>query len=152
MNAESYVHAVREDLANVAAVGDEATARAAELLTTALEPSLERRFQEALVESALELSAQLDRGRVEVRVAGDELDLVYVEGAESGSADATDEAPSARITLRLPDSLKARVEAAATARGISVNTWLVQTLSRALDPPQHAGGVGRHRLTGYGRS
>lgn len=152
MNAEGYAHAVREDLANIAAVGDEATARAAELLTTALEPSLQRSFQEALVEAALELSAQLDHGRVEVRVAGDELELVYVESAESRSAEATDEALSARITLRLPDSLKARLEAAAAGRGLSVNTWLVQTLSRALEPPQPAGGIGRHRLTGYGRS
>jgi hypothetical protein len=152
MNAEAYVHAVREDLANVAAVGDEPTARAAELLTTALEPSLQRRFQEALVEAALELSAQLDRGRVEVRVAGDELDLLYVDGAEPASAEATDEAFSARITLRLPESLKARVETAAAARGISANTWLVQTLSRALESPQTGGSYSRHRLTGYGRS
>jgi HicB family len=153
MNAEAYVQAVREDLANVAAVGGDATALAAELLTTALEPSLGRRFQEALVEAALELSAQLERGRVEVRVAGDELDLVYVESAESQSAEAADEAISARVTLRLADSLKARVEAAAAARSMSVNTWLVQTVSRALDPPPpHGGVVSRHRMTGYGRS
>jgi predicted HicB family RNase H-like nuclease len=152
MNTEAYVHAVREDLVNVAAVGDEAIARAAELLTTALEPSLQRRFQEALVEAALELSAQLERGRTEVRVAGDDLELVYIEGADAQSADATDEALSARITLRLPESLKARAEAAASARGISVNTWLVQALSRVLEPPQSGGGTGRHRLTGYGRS
>ena len=152
MNAETYVDAVRDDLANVAAVGDEATARAAGLLTTALEPSLQRRLQEALVEAALELSAQLDRGRVEVRVGGDELDLVYVDGAES-QPEAAEEAPSARISLRLPDSVKTRIEAAATARGVSVNTWLVQTLTRALDPPlKSGGGVSRHRLTGYGRS
>ena len=126
MNAETYVHAVRDDLANVAAVGDEATARAAESLTRAIEPSLQRRFQEALVEAALELSAQLGRGRVEVRVAGDELDLVYVEDAGSQSAETGDEALSARITLRLPDALKTRVETAAAARGVSVNTWLVR--------------------------
>ena len=152
MNSETYVHAVRDDLANVAAVGDEATARAAELLARAIGPSLQRRFQEALVEAALELSAQVDRGRVEVRVAGDELDLVYVADAESQSAEAADEALSARITLRLPDTLKTRVETAAAARGASVNTWLVQTLSRALDPPQPGGAAGRYRLTGYGRS
>jgi hypothetical protein len=46
-----------EDLARVAAVGDESTARAAELLAVALESSLGRRLQEALAEAALELAA-----------------------------------------------------------------------------------------------
>lgn len=152
MNADAYVQSVREDLANVAAVGDESTALAAELLSAALEPSLERRLQEALVEAALELSAQMERGRVEVRIAGDDLDLVYLEAGDPGISDATDEAFSARITLRLPESLKTRLEAAAGARAISVNTWIVQALARALEPHQSTAGLGRHRLTGYGRS
>jgi HicB family len=151
MQIDGYVQALREDLRRVAAVGDESTARAADLLAVALESSLGRRFQEALAEAALELSAQLERGRVEVRVAGGDPELVYVEEAEAESAGASDEAFSARITLRLPDTLKARLEAAAGANGVSVNTWLVQTLSRLLAPGPSGGGS-RHRLTGYGRS
>jgi hypothetical protein len=137
----------------VAAVGDESTARAAELLAVALESSLGRRLQEALAEAALELSSQLERGRVEVRVAGGDPALVYVgdEASDPAPAEAGDEALSARITLRLPESLKARLEAAAAAGGVSVNTWLVQALGRALEP-RRAGATGRHRLTGYGRA
>jgi hypothetical protein len=150
MQLEGYVQALREDLARIAAVGDESTARAAELLAVALESSLGRRFQEALAEAALELSAQLERGRVEVRMAGGEPELVYVEEAEPEPADAS-EAFSARITLRLPETLKTRLEAAADASGVSLNTWLVQTLNRLL-APRPSGGVSRHRLTGYGRS
>jgi hypothetical protein len=66
MHLDSYVQALREDLARVAMVGDESTARTAELLAVALESSLGRRLQEALAEAALELSAQLDEGSVEV--------------------------------------------------------------------------------------
>lgn len=151
MQLEGYVHALREDLARVAAVGDGSTARAADLLAVALESSFGRRLQEALAEAALELSAQLDRGRVEVRVAGGDPELVYVEEEAPERPEAADEAFSARITLRLPETLKARLEAAAGADGVSVNTWLVHALHRLL-APRPSGGGSRHRLTGFGRS
>jgi hypothetical protein len=151
MQIDGYVQALREDLARVAAVGDESTARAAELLAVALESSLGRRLQEALAEAALELSAQLDEGRVEVRVAGGDPELVYVKEAAPVQAEPTEEASTARITLRLPESLKTRLEAAAATSGLSVNTWLVQAISRALEPRPPSGG-NRRRLTGYGRS
>jgi predicted HicB family RNase H-like nuclease len=151
MQLEGYVQALREDLARVAAVGDESTARAAELVALALESSLGRRLQEALSEAALELSGQLEQGTVEVRVAGGDPELVYVNHDPPSMAEPRDEALSARITLRLPESLKSRLEAAAVAQGLSVNTWLVQALGRALEPRSTAAGS-RHRLTGYGRS
>jgi hypothetical protein len=150
MQIDSYVQAVYEDLQRVAAIGDESTARAAELLAVALESSLARRLQEALAEAALELSAQLDRGSVEVRIAGGDLELVHVNHADPAPAEAADEAFSARITLRLPESLKSRLDEAAGRTGVSVNSWLVQALNRALEPHSSIGGS--HRLTGYGRS
>jgi len=152
MQIEGYVQALRDDLVRVAAVGDESTARAAELLAVALESSLGRRLQEALGEAALELSSQLDSGRIEVRIAGGDPELVLVRDEEgTASAEPADEAFTARITLRLPESLKARLEAAANREGVSVNTWLVHMLHHAAEPRGHSGGS-RRRLTGYGRS
>jgi hypothetical protein len=152
MQIEGYVQALREDLARVAALGDESTARAAELLSVALESSLGRRLQEALGEAALELSGQLDSGRIEVRIAGGDPELVLVRDEEGTTpAEPADEAFTARITLRLPESLKARLEAAANREGVSVNTWLVHMLNHAAEPRGHSGGS-RRRLTGYGRS
>jgi predicted DNA binding CopG/RHH family protein len=151
MQIETYVQAVSDDLARVAAVGDESTARAAELLAIALESALTRRLQEALAEAALELSSQLDHGRVELRVAGDDTELVYVGEAEHVPSEAAaEEANAARITLRLPESLKSRVEGAAASNGVSVNTWLVQAASRQLESRPRAGAS--WRLTGYGQS
>lgn len=152
MQIEGYVQALREDLARVAAVGDESTARTAELLSLALESSFGRRLQEAIAEAALELTAQLDGGHVEVRIAGGDPELVLVHDDAAGP-EPTDEAYAARITLRLPESLKVRIEAAAAREGASVNTWLVQALQRASEArrPSSPGG-GRNRLTGYGRS
>jgi hypothetical protein len=151
MQLDGHIQALREDLARVAALGDESTAAAAEMLALALESSFGRRLQEALAEAALELSAQLESGHVEVRIAGSDPELVYVHADEAATIEATDEALDARITLRLPESLKARLEAAASAQGVSVNTWLVQALSRAVEPRPPTG-TNRYRLSGYGRS
>jgi hypothetical protein len=150
MQLAGYVEALREDLARIAAVGDESTVRAAEVLSAALEPSLARRLQEALAEAALELSAKLERGSVEVRIVGADPELVYVDDVDARTNDA-DEAFDARITLRLPESLKASLEDAAVASGVSLNTWLVAALRRAHEPRPPVGGS-RHRLTGYGQS
>ena len=152
MQIDSHINALREELQRVASLGDEKTARAAELLSVALESSLARRLQDILAEAALELNTQLADGHVELRIAGHDLELVVVR--EDGSApEAVDEAFSARITLRLPESLKQRIESSASSEGASVNTWLVQALQRAVvSRRQSSSGGSRNRLTGYGRS
>ena len=153
MQIDGYIQALREDLVRVASLGDETTSRAAELLSVAIEASLARRLQDVLAEAALELNAQLDAAHVEVRIAGRDPELVLVR--EDGSIpEPVDEAFSARITLRLPESLKQRVESAAAREGGSVNTWLVQALQRSVEPKSHRSisSGSRNRLTGYGRS
>ncbi len=39
----------------------------------------------------------------------------------------------ARINLRMPDHLKARIEQAAGGEGLSVNAWLVRTAAAAVE-------------------
>jgi hypothetical protein len=154
MQVEAYVQAIRQDLAHIVAVGDnKKTARVGELLAGALAPSLERRLQEALTEAALELSAQLPDGRVEVRVSGSDPELVYVADEPSkDEAEQADAVLGARITLRLSEALKSRIEEAAGGGGVSVNTWIVRSLERAVQSRGPRGGGPRHRLTGYGRT
>ena len=150
MQIDGHIQALREDLGRVAALGDEATARAAELLSVAIEASLARRIQDVLAEAALELNAQLDAAHVEVRIAGRDPELVLVR--EGGSApEPVDEAFSARISLRLPESLKQRIESAANREGVSANTWLVQALQRSVESHRSTSGS-RNRLSGYGQS
>jgi len=151
MQIDGIIQALREDLVRISALGDESTSRAAELLSVAIESSLGRRLQDALAEAALELNDQLDSSHVELRVAGHDLQLVLVR--EDGSIpEAVDEAFSARITLRLPESLKQRVESAAARESAYVNTWLVQALQRAVEPRRPSSSGSRNRLTGYGRN
>ena len=147
MQIEGYVQALQDDLAAVAALGDENTARAAQLLGVALESAFTRRLLEALTEASLELGEQLGGVRIEVRLSGDDPRLVVVQ---EESAPAADEAASARITLRLPESLKAHIEEAAAREGASVNTWIVHALMRGLASRHHR--AGGRRLTGFGES
>jgi|SRR5579862_3330424 len=152
MQIDSHINALREELQRVASLGDEKTARAAELLAVALESSLARRVQDILAEATLELNSQLAEGHVEVRIAGHDLELVVVR-EDGSSPEAADEAFSARISLRLPESLKQRIESSASRESTSVNTWLVQALQRAVESRhQSSSSRSRNRLTGYGRS
>lgn len=153
MQLAPYVEALQQDLAAAAAVaGDEAAREAGQRLAHALEHSLHMRLLDLLGELSLSLTAQVP-GRVEVRLAGREPELVYVEEEEPEPSHAagTDDAFSARITLRLPEGLKAQVEVAATAEGASVNTWIVRTLHRALEPRTRPVRTGR-RLSGFADS
>lgn len=150
METARFTAALERDLAAVAAVGDDATAAAAERLIGALRSSAGMRLLETLGEAALEVSAQLPEGHVEVRLAGADPQLVYV-GAEPADvpAVAADDGLNARITLRLPESLKTELEAAAAREGVSLNTWLVRALARSTAPPARRSG---NRLIGYGRN
>jgi hypothetical protein len=150
MQMAPHIEALQSDLAEIAALGDEATAQAAQRLSLALRSSVGLRMLDALTDAALELSAQIPTGHVEVRLAGQDPTLVFVAEQEAEPPAAEDD-QSARITLRLPESLKARLDAAAAREGVSVNTWLVRALSRAVSSPRPSIRVG-NRLTGFGRS
>jgi hypothetical protein len=152
MELRSFVQGLQSDLEGIAAVGDDAVGEAARRLTTAVGASAGLRLLDALSEAALELSNQLPSGHVEIRLSGQDPALVYVEDAGEETP-AGDDALVARISLRLPEGLKAAVETAAAREGISVNTWLVRSLTRAVSSAVAGARRGPgNRLTGFGRS
>lgn len=148
MDIDGHIEALAADLATTAGLGDEVTLRVADQLSLALLPAFRLRVQDILAEAALELNDQLPSGHVELRLAGGDVGLAYVEDHAAADA-AGDDVQAARITLRLPEGLKARAESAAGAEGVSLNTWLVRATARALD--RGRGGRGR-RITGYATS
>jgi len=148
MQLDSHIQAIQEDLAATAGLGDEATARAAQRLSEALASTLHLRLLDLLGEAALEIGGQLGSGRVEVRLAGREPELVVVvEDASDSAQVGPGEEFTERITLRLPQKLKASIEAAAAQEGISTNAWLVRMIARMLD--RHSVKRGRNRIQGY---
>ncbi len=150
MQITVYVDALQNDLAAVAALGSEATAEVARQLSVVLEPALHRRVLDAITEAAHELTPQIPNGHVEVRIEGGDVRLTFVEEAQAAAAAPPVDDQAARITLRLPESLKATVEESAAREGVSVNTYLVQLIAR------HAGeqprGPRGKRLVGYAES
>ena len=164
MELSDYVEKLRGELTSITRFAGEDVARAAELLTEALDSSVRLILLDVLSSAAAEITARLDDTVVEVRLADGEPTFVvltapeddgYEEPAQAAGADP--EAGTARLTLRLPDPLKTRIEAAAARDGTSVNTWLVRVAGRALDNPGRSGQTGGRRgpgqrITGYARS
>jgi hypothetical protein len=148
MQLAPHVEALLGDVAEIAAVGDESTAEAARRISVALRSAAGLRFLDALTEATLELSAQLSRGHIEVRLAGQDPSLVYVEESTDVES-APEEGLTARITLRLPEGLKAGIEASAAREGLSVNAWIVRALSRSTGATSRRGPGSR--LTGFSR-
>ena len=149
MNVAAFVEALQRDLEAVAGIGDEAAQQAAQRIAAALEPSLRLRLQDLLGEAALELTSQLPDGHIDLRVAAGDPEFVYVE-ERSGPMPSGEDALSARVTLRLPETLKSIIDTAAQDAGVSANTWLLQQISRSANPKRR--GPGGRRMTGYGRS
>ncbi len=150
MNLATLLEAVQDDLRGMGELGDERTRALAQRLGEGLASGLRLKLLDLLGEVAVELSGKLPSGHVEVRLAGQEPELVYVDAAAAGEAGVGGAELSARITLRLPDSLKTTIERAADREGVSTNTWLVRAIARAADSrPVHTGG---RRITGYGQS
>ena len=153
MDIERHVQAIQADLAAASALGDEAAAAAGERLTVAVGSSLQLRLLDVLTEALLALNDQLPSGHVEVRLAGRDPELVFIEDrvVEPDTPPRPGDDLSARITLRLPEALKLQVEIVASDEGVSANAWIVRALARALEP-RKSPGQGSNRLRGFARS
>ena len=149
---EIHIDAIKRDLGNVvAAFGDETLSEQWRRLADAAEPALRLRVIDLLTEAALSLNGQLQSGHVEVRLAGRDPELVFVDDPVSPEEPpAPGDDLSARITLRLPEGLKASLEIMAAREGVSTNAWIVRALARALEP--RAARRSSNRLQGYARS
>jgi hypothetical protein len=56
-----------------------------------------------------------------------------------------------RVTLRLPEHLRARVDVAARGDGLSVNAWLVRAVSAALSGSRRPRGDSGKHFSGWVR-
>lgn len=101
---------------------------AASQLLAALEPALKQVGMELAQQAAEEVGAQLGDRTVEVVMVDGEPQLRVSQPTEPEPS-TMEEDFDARITLRLPPSLKGLVESAADETGDSINTWVVKTLT-----------------------
>ena len=150
MDLTPYLDSVRHGVINAAALADEATQQTAHRLGTAIDSSTRLALIQVLSDADGTLSAELAPTSVEVRMAGQDPDLVVSvppashaptllvppsdEPAADEPEDGTDldEEPLARISLRLPNSVKLRVDEMADADGVSTNAWLIRAVVEVL--------------------
>jgi hypothetical protein len=158
MQLDHHLAQVHDQLAAAAALGDDRTREIAATLATTATAAVRLALMNAVSQAADEITAALldypGSPAVGVRLDGDEI-TVDVRGpdpaAAAGDARRDDGEPSARISLRLSETLKADIDEAADRDGVSVNTWLVRAATAALDPgPFGLGGFAARAFGGSG--
>ena len=108
--------------------GDDAAVEAAAgVILEVLEPTVRQIVIDLAQQAANEVSAQLPNHEVDVVMSDGEPEL-RLRASEAGGEVASG-SYEARLTLRLPDSVKELIEDAAADTGDSVNSWVVKTLS-----------------------
>ena len=139
MELSPYIESLQKSLQATAAPAGKEVGEAAVLLASALEAAARLCLLDAMAEAADEITIALKDVAVEARLHGREVKFVANEiehpaiaTIPSGTAKSETSDDVARITLRLPESIKDSVEQAASAENISVNGWLVRAISTAL--------------------
>ena len=165
MELSTYVQDLRRELGALTTFASDDVVRVTGQLAEALDPAVRLTLLNVLATVAAEITSQLDDTVIEVRLAGSDPEFVVTavpphpdvaepaDGPTTGAGSAPDaeEAGTARVTLRLAERLKTRIEEQDAAEGVSVNSWLTRAAARALDEPQ-AGrwGAGASWVTALG--
>ena len=167
MHVDAYTETLRRTLVETSSLGDDRTQDVARSLAAALEPALRLVALQMLTDTADELNSEIDGAHVAVVMDGatphllvtqadrsDEQEQDHVTGPDRlaqtpvHAVPEVAEGPEVRTTLRLPESLKQQIEAAARVQGRSVNAWLVEAARGALSEQSLASGSQRPPSTG----
>ena len=141
MDITPYVDSLKRDLLAAAEGAGPEARQLAERLSYAIDPAARLALMEAISQAAAEITAELPSGGVDVRLDGRDLDFVVhapsnvpappAPPAPPMLGDDDEEGGLARITLRIPESVKTKAEDAAAKSGQSLNTWLVNVVRAA---------------------
>ncbi|MCP2262602.1 Ribbon-helix-helix protein, copG family [Streptoalloteichus tenebrarius] len=153
MDLTSYVSGLGREFAALAEAGGDEARALVERLTGSLESAVRVTLLDALSAAADEITRELAPGSVELRLRGRDPDFVVTSPTTERPEDAAgpaagagasevdplivEDGPAARINVRLPEQLKAAIEAAAAREGRSTNAWLVRAAAAALRRSDH---------------
>lgn len=108
-------------------LGDPGLAEVAEQLLVALRPALRQTLMDVVEAAASEISSQLSGQRVDIRIREGDPELLVTD-VSPRSIEPDHDDLEARLTLRLPESLKSVIQDAAEGSGDSINSWVVGAL------------------------
>jgi Protein of unknown function (DUF1778) len=145
MHVQPIINAVQAALIGQGSLagGDVAVEEALDHLVSALGPAIRQAAMDLAEQAACEVRAQLPDRTVDLILSDGDPALRIAEAA-APTEPASSEELDARITLRVPPSLKGLIEDAAETAGASVNSWVLDALSRRARKPQQGQGF---RLT-----
>ena len=131
MHVQPIINAVQAALASQASLadGDVAVEEAVDHLIAALGPAIRQAAMDLAEQAACEVRAQLPDRTVDLVLADGDPSLRIAESAVTADTSSAEEL-DARITLRVPPTLKSLIEEAAEVTGASVNSWVLDALSR----------------------
>ncbi len=140
MLIQPIINSVQATLASQAAMAnsDPAVETAVNQLTEALGAALRIAAMEIAEQAAAEVRAQLPDHTVDVVLSDGDPALRIAEGSGAAAPRPAAEDLDARITLRLPPSLKQLIEDSAQHTGESVNAWVVEALGKRARPGRGA--------------
>jgi hypothetical protein len=150
MDLQSFVDELRGQLLAAAENGGDESRAVAQRMSATIDAAAHLVLLEAISAAANEITLELAPGSVQVLLRGRDPEFAVTIPPEQPAQTAapalapvatltqdTDDGGTARITLRLSETLKGRVEEAATNDSLSVNAWLVRAITTATDasPP-----------------
>lgn len=137
--------ALIEQLEHVANVGGDDLGAAMKRVGPLFRPLLKLTLLDAVTTATAEISESLTFERVSARLAPEgvkfdvtpkQSDATPVSESAAETDPGLDEGDISRVSLRLPEGLKARAEKRAEASGQSLNAWLVQVIRDAVVEPR----------------
>lgn len=145
MDITSYTERLRREINAATALGSDELRSLAERLIVTVDPAVRIVLMEALSDAAAEISAEMPHGSVDARLRAGQIEFVldgFDNPVEEPGATEPDDASEdvhsgdlVRLTLRLPANLKTKAEEFASARGHSLNTWLIEAVRASVRGP-----------------
>jgi hypothetical protein len=141
MQVQPIINAVQAALTDQGSLagGDVAVEEAIDHLVTALAPAIRQAAMDLAEQAACEVRAQLPDRTVDLILSDGDPALRIAEASVAADSTSTEDL-DARITLRVTPSLKTLIESAADTAGASVNSWVLDALSRRARKPQSGQG------------
>ncbi|MDU6927465.1 MAG: Arc family DNA-binding protein [Dermabacter sp.] len=145
MEMSQQTDALIEQLEHVANVGGDDLGAAMKRVGPLFRPLLKLALLDAVTTATAEISESLTFERVSARLAPEgvkfdvtpkQSDATPVPESAAETDPGLDEGDISRVSLRLPEGLKARAEKRAEASGQSLNAWLVQVIRDAVVEPR----------------
>lgn len=131
MDTTTIIHELRTAIGEQLALAGEGSeiAAAGDAILAVLAPSFERSLLKLAEQAVTEVQAQLPDHDVTLAMHEGQPEIRIREQAATTTTAPTMEDLQARLTLRLPEMLKAELESAAGSAGDSVNSYIIKALS-----------------------